>query len=223
MIKKSSGILALVFLVMFGIGTGALAQGQVQMQITMYKDASSAGETYGASFDFYGDDLRKAAKVMIDGPRGKRIWVNNSLKLNRISLSVDSLSFADFDLWFPEGRYLINLTPATLGRVRVEMTHNFPPVPVIISPIEGSVNVSTHPVIDWVPVTGINSLRLRLKDDAGFEFGVDLPFNTTSYDVPENLLKPNTRYEVSLDAKMTDSGGNGLITTATISFTTLAQ
>jgi hypothetical protein len=223
MIKKSSGILALVFLVMFGIGTGALAQGQVQMQITMYKDASSAGETYGASFDFYGDDLRKAAKVMIDGPRGKRIWVNNSLKLNRISLSVDSLSFADFDLWFPEGRYLINLTPATLGRVRVEMTHNFPPVPVIISPIEGSVNVSTHPVIDWVPVTGINSLRLRLKDDAGFEFGVDLPFNTTSYGVPENLLKLNTRYEVSLDAKMTDSGGNGLITTATISFTTLAQ
>jgi hypothetical protein len=223
MIKKSSGILALVFLVMFGIGTGALAQGQVQMQITMYKDASSAGETYGASFDFYGDDLRKAAKVMIDGPRGKRIWVNNSLKLNRISLSVDSLSFADFDLWFPEGRYLINLTPATLGRVKVEMTHNFPSVPVIISPVEGSVDVSTDPVITWAPVTGINSLRLRLKDDAGFEFGVDLPFNTTSYDVPENLLKPNTRYEVSLDAKMTDSGGNGLITTATISFTTLAQ
>jgi len=223
MIKKTAGILALVFLVMFGIGTGALAQGQVQMQITMYKDASSAGETYGVSFDFYGDDLRRAARVMIDGPRGKRILLSNSLRLNRISLAVDGLSFPEFDIWFPEGRYLMNLTPAALGRVRVEMTHNFPPVPVIISPVEGSVDVSTHPVIAWVPVTGINSLRLRLKDDAGFEFGVDLPFNTTSYDVPENLLKPNTRYEVSLDAKMTDSGGNGLITTATISFTTLAQ
>ena len=223
MIKKVSGILALVCLLMLGIRTGALAQGQVQREITMSKDASSAGESYGVSFDFYGDDLRKVIRVMIDGPRGKRIWVNNSLKLNRISLSVDNLSFTDFDLWFPEGRYLINLTPATLGRVRVEMTHNFPPVPVIISPIEGSVNVSTHPVIAWVPVTGINSLRLRLKDDAGFEFGVDLPFNTTSYGVPENLLKLNTRYEVSLDAKMTDSGGNGLTTTATISFTTGAQ
>lgn len=117
----------------------------------------------------------------------------------------------------------MNLTPAQLGRVRVEMTHNFPPVPVILSPIEGSVNVSTHPDIVWAPVTGINSLRLRLKDDAGFEFGLDLPFNTTSYGVPENLLKLNTRYEVSLDAKMTDSGGNGLITTSTISFTTGAQ
>jgi hypothetical protein len=160
---------------------------------------------------------------MIDGPRGKRIWVNNSLKLNRISLSVDNLSFTDFDLWFPEGRYLINLTPATLGRVRVEMTHDFPSTPAILYPLEGAIDVSPNPVITWAPITGIVSLRLQLRDAGGFAYGVDLPINATSYGVPANLLKPNTRYELSLASKITDFDGNGLATTTFISFTTLAQ
>jgi hypothetical protein len=105
----------------------------------------------------------------------------------------------------------------------VQMTHNFPSTPAVLYPLEGSKDVPTNPVITWTPVTGIIGLQLQLKDDADFVYTTGLPINATSFAVPANVLKPNTRYELALQAKVTDLSGNGLSTTMIISFTTVAH
>ena len=218
--KKIFGILMLIFLLVFGLKPLAMAQNNVQSQINMFKDVSSKGQTYGISFEVSNDVLKKVKRVYIWGPAGARIWVNNTLDLNGILLSAVNLSLDEFNRWFPEGDYRITLTPP-FGNLLVSMTHNFPPTPVVLSPVDGSVSVPTNPTILWAPMTGITSLRLQLKNDAGFSLGIDLPTNAISYKVPEGLLSPNTQYDLSLGGKIAiDSGGNGSVTTTLISFTT---
>jgi len=201
-----------------------MAQNPVLMSVNMYKNVSSAGETYGISFDLSNDALKKATRVYIQGPKGARIWVNNTLNLNDMALSAVNLSLDEFNHWYPEGKYIFTLSPNIYGTLSVSMTHNFPPTPAVTSPLDGSIGVPTNPVITWTPVTGIIGLQLQLKDDVGFVYSTGLPINATSYAVPANVLRPNTRYELSIQAKVTDlSGGNGLSTTMMISFTTAAQ
>ncbi len=221
--KRIIGILALLLFLILAMKTEAPAQ-DIQMNINMFKDVSSKGETYGISFGLSGDLLKKVSRVFVDGPRGRRIWVNNTLNLNDVLLSALNLGLDEFNFWFPEGDYKISLSPPGFGKLKVHMTHNFPPTPAVLYPLEGAVDVPTNPVITWAPITGIIGLQLRLKDNTGFVFSTNLPINATSYSVPANLLKPNTGYELSVEAKVTDLGGNnGLITTTIISFTTLAQ
>jgi hypothetical protein len=223
--KKIFGLLVLAFIGILGMETGAMAQQQVQMQINMFKDVSSKGETYGIGFALSDDALKNVNTVIVDGPRGARIRLNNTLNLNDVLLSAVNLSLAEFNRLFPEGDYKIDLTPRTLGKLKVHMTHNFPSTPAVTYPLDGSVNVPANPVITWAPITGIIGLQLQLTDNAGFVLSMNLPINATSYIVPTSLLKPNTGYELSLEAKVIDliNGTNSLNTTMTISFTTAAQ
>jgi hypothetical protein len=221
--KKYLVMTALVLLMISGMKTGAMALEQVQMQINMFKDVSSKGETYGISFSLSDDALKNVSTVIIDGPRGARIRLNNTLNLNDVLLSAVNLSLEEFNRLFPEGDYKINLTPRTLGKLKVHMTHNFPSTPAVTYPLDGSANVPTNLVITWAPITGIIGLQLQLTDNAGFTLSTNLPINATSYSVPANLLKASTGYDLSLEAKVTDFGGNGLNTTMIISFTTAAQ
>ena len=221
--KKCIGMLILISLFVFGMKPCAMAQDEVQMHINMFKDVSSSGEVYGISFDLTGDKLKKVYRVFVDGPRGRRIWVNNTLNLNQILLSSVNLGIEEFNLWFPEGEYKITFSPPAFGKLKVRMTHNFPSTPVIVYPTDGAVDIPVNPVITWGPLTDILSLRLTVKDRAGLEFSIELPTNATSYSLPVNLLKPNTQYELSLQDTVTDFGGNGLTATTLISFTTMAQ
>lgn len=221
--KKMFGILAVIFLSMLGMKADVMAQNEVQMQINMYKDVSSHGESYGVSFEVSGEKLRKVTKIVIDGPRSRPMPVTNPLKLDQVLVSVGNLSFDDFKFWFPEGDYKMTLTPPSYGRWKVHMTHNFPSTPAVLYPLEGSMDVPTNLVIAWAPITGIMGLRLELVSGTGLAFSIDLPINATSYTVPINLLRPNTGYQLLLEAKVTDFAGNNLITTQTISFVTQAQ
>ena len=221
--KKYCVMTAFVFLMVFGTKTGVMAQNPVLMSVNMYKNVSSAGETYGISFDLSNDALKKATRVYIKGPKGARIWVNNTLDLNDMALSALNLPLDEFNRWFPEGKYIFTLSPNIYGTLSVSMTHNFPPTPAVTFPLDGSIGVPTNPVITWAPITGIAGLQLQLKDNADFVFSTGLPINATSYAVPANLLKLNTQYELSLRARTTASNENGLTTTMIISFTTVTQ
>ena len=223
--KKWLGMLILISVFVFGMKPCAMAQDEIQMRVNMFKDVSSNGEVYGISFELAGDKLKNAARIFIDGPRGKRVWVNNAVDLNQILLSAVDLSIDQFNRWFPEGDYLISYSPPAIGKLKVRMTHNFPSTPAIVNPTDGAVNVSVNPLITWGPLTNILSLRLTVKDRAGLEFSIELPPNATSYRLPVNLLKPNTQYELSLQGTtVADSGGNGFLTTTSlISFTTEAE
>jgi hypothetical protein len=222
--KKYLIMTALFLFLVLGMKTGVMAQNQALMSVNMFKDVSSNGETYGITFDLSGDVLKKVTRVYIKGPKGARIWVNNTLDLNDMVLSAVNLPLDEFNRWFPEGKYNITLTPKTYGTLSVSMTHDFPSTPAVLSPSEGSTNVLTNPLITWTPLTGIIGLRLQLKDDADFLYRTSLPVNATFFAVPANVLNPNTRYELSLQAKVTDlSGLNGLNTTTINSFTTGAK
>jgi hypothetical protein len=210
----------LVFVMVLGAKAGIMAQEKVLISVNMFKDVSTLGETYGISFDLADEVLKKVAQVYVWGPKGARIWVNNTLDLNDISLSAVNLTLEEFNRWFPPGTYRIDIKPMSYGSLTVSMTHNFPPAPAIINPLQGAVNVSTNPIILWAPVTGITSLQLQIRDAADFVLNVDLPVNATSYAVPENLLTPNTRYDLAIRAKAIVSGRSGLTTTSRISFTT---
>jgi len=220
--KRYRVVMALAFLMISGMKTEGMAQEQVLMSIEMFKDVSSNGEAYGIRFDLSGDALKKVTRVYIQGPKGARIWVNNTLNLNDIVLSAVNLSLDEFNRWFPEGTYRITMTPAILGKMTAQMTHNFPSTPTILYPLDGSTGVPTNPTITWVPVAGITDLRLVLTDGFDSVYSTGLPFNATSFTIPANVLKTNTRYELSLQAKLTDSLGNALFTTMGISFTTVA-
>ncbi|HSB04592.1 MAG TPA: Ig-like domain-containing protein [Thermodesulfobacteriota bacterium] len=222
--KKWLGMLILISVFVLGMRPCAMAQNEIQMRVNMFKDVSSSGEVYGINFELVGDRLKNAARIFIDGPRGKRVWVNNAVDLNQILLSAVDLSIDQFDRWFPEGDYLISYSPPAIGKLKVRMTRNFPSTPAIVNPTQGAVNVSLNPLIAWGPLTNILSLRLMVKDRAGLEFSIELPTNSTSYRLPVNLLKPNTQYELSLQVTAADSGGNGFLTTTSlISFTTEAE
>jgi hypothetical protein len=221
--KKYWVMTAFVFLMVLGMKTGVMAQNQAPMFVNMYKNVSSAGETYGISFNLSDDALKKVTRVYIQGPKGARIWVNNTLDLNDMALSAINLPLNEFNRWFPEGKYIFTLSPNIYGTLSVSMTHNFPPTPAVTFPLDGSNGVPTNPVITWAPITGIAGLQLQLKDNADFLFSTGLPINATSYAVPANLLKLNTQYELSLGARTTHSNENGLTTTMIISFTTVTQ
>ena len=168
--KKYFLIGVLVLLMISGTKTGVMAQNPAPMFVNMYKNVSSAGETYGISFDLSNDALKKVTRVYIQGPKGARIWVNNTLNLNDMALSAINLPLDEFNRWFPEGKYIFTLSPNIYGNLSVSMTHNFPPTPAVTFPLDGSNGVPTNPVITWAPMTGIIGLQLQLKDDADFVY-----------------------------------------------------
>ena len=99
--KKIFGLWVLAFIGILGMNTGAMALEQVQMQINMSKDVSSQGETYGISFALSDDALKNVNTVVVDGPRGARVRLNNTLDLNDILLSAVNLSLEEFNRLFP--------------------------------------------------------------------------------------------------------------------------
>lgn len=218
--RHAAVIFVFIFFVVSGVGSSGWAQDAVQTRINMVKDVVTTNETYGVSFTLAGDLLKKVTRVLIDGPKGRRIWLNNTLDLNEIFLSSANLSLEDFNYWFPEGQYMIKLFPTVYGILKIQMTHNFPPVPGISYPADGATDVPVNAVFLWNPMTDIIGLRLTIKNSVNLLFSIDLPVNATSYIAPIHLLTPNTLYELSLEAKVTDFSGNGLKTTRTISFTT---
>jgi hypothetical protein len=204
-------------------GTYALAIDTVQFRIDMYKDVTSIDETYGIQFSVYGDTLRDAARIFVDGPKGRRIQLNNTLDLNEIFMIARHLPYEDFNRWFPEGVYKLWAVPPAYGRMNADMRHNFPASPEILFPPDGGGDISSSPVILWNTVTNASSLRLTLKNGTDFLLTLDLPVSANSYTVPPGLLKGGVLYELSLEAKATDFDGNGLITTRYSSFTTKAN
>jgi hypothetical protein len=72
----------------------------------------------------------------------------------------------------------------------------------------------TNTVISWVPVTtpaGIHIIRYQVVIEKGQRvFSVDVPATATSVTVPEEFLKPATRYKFEVLAK--EVSGNQTIT-----------
>jgi hypothetical protein len=156
-------------------------------------------------------------KLSIHVPNRKKIQFNNRLNFNNFLFSSDHMNFTQFDRQFPEGEYKIDLSPRRYGRFVINMIYNFPN-PLISYPSDGEIDVPLKPTFLWDPLENIGNLTITVKS-VGDELTNDLPTDATSFTPNENL-DPNTQYDVSLRAEVTDFEGNRLITTRTISFTT---
>ena len=57
--KRLAITLSLTFFLILALKTGAMAQGEVQKRITMYKNISSLVESYGIDFELWGENLKR--------------------------------------------------------------------------------------------------------------------------------------------------------------------
>ena len=218
--KRLAITLGLTFCLIFTLKTGAMAQDEIQKRITMYKNISSQGESYGIEFQLWGENLKEVRKFSIRVPNGKKIQFSNRMNFNNFLVSTDSMNFTQFNRQFPEGEYEIDFSPRRYGRFVVNMIYNFPN-PLITYPSDGATGVPLDLTFQWGPLENIGSLTITIKS-ASNELTNDLPTNATSF-TPSGGLDPNTQYNVSLRAEAIDFEGNRLVTTHTISFTTGAQ
>lgn len=218
--KRLAITLGLTFFLIFTLKTGAMAQDEIQKRITMYKNISSQGESFGIDFELWGENLKKVSKFLILVPNRKKIQFNNRLNLNNFLFSSDNMDFTQFSRQFPEGEYEFDFSPRKYGRFVVNMIYNFPN-PLITYPSDGATGVPLNLTLQWDPLENIGSLTITIKS-ASNELTNDLPTNAISF-TPSGGLDPNTQYNVSLRAEAIDFEGNRLVTTHTISFTTGAQ
>jgi hypothetical protein len=218
--KRLAITLSLTFFLILALKTGAMAQDEVQKRITMYKNISSLGESYGIDFELWGENLKQVSRCSIRVPDGKKIQFNNRLNFNNFLFSSDNMTSAQFNRQFPEGLYKINLRPRRYGTFEVNMLYNFPN-PLITYPSDGATDIPLNLTILWDPLQTIGRLTITIKS-ASNELTNDLPVDATSF-TPSGGLDPNTQYDVSLRAEVINSDGGHLITTRTIAFTTGAQ
>ncbi|MDQ3019455.1 MAG: T9SS type A sorting domain-containing protein [Bacteroidota bacterium] len=76
------------------------------------------------------------------------------------------------------------------------ITSSLPPAPVLISPINGSLNVSLTPTLDWNNISGTISYRVQIGLDLNFNFIILDESNITNsqYSVPVPILGINSLY-----------------------------
>lgn len=170
------------------------------------KYVKSDEEYYAVQFDIDGLPLKNVKKIQLKTPNGKKteFKVKDTLGLNSLCSEADDLylSYEDFQKAFPEGKYTFIFTPNKYGSLNVYMKHDFPSTPVIISPEEGDTVSASGFTIEWEDMgnDALESLILHIDDDAAFSMDVPVT-GTTSFNVPDGLLKLNTEYRIVLRAQ----------------------
>ena len=136
------------------------------------------------------------------------------------------VSLAKFLARFPKGVY--ELEGVTIKGNKIEgealFTHSIPAAPVILSPLEDSLQDPDNTVVTWedvpnppgsvidayqVIVTQLLDVRPRRM------FSVHVPASVTSVTVPVGFMRPNADYEFEVLA--IEAGGNQTITTSIFS------
>ena len=224
MVKKFMVVFVLTFLAVMGLNKYegvAWAENGVEMDIDMFKVVFSDGASYGIEIEIAGEDVKKVKTIMIKTPSGKNMKLGNSLGLDNITLNANYGNYDDFKEKFPEGEYSITLLPKKYGSLKVDMTHDFLPVPVITYPEDGATDVPLNFDVVWEQISP--GVYLTLEGGNIEPLSVSLTEADTSYTIPSGLLQPNTEYELSLQVETTIGGGdegNDLDTIRIIHFTT---
>lgn len=227
MIMRFIVIFASVFAAMLGLNTVIAADiDDMTTDIVIEKKVDSYGETYGIGFEI--DMSKEVRSVLIKVPYRKNMLIQNTLGLDEIELGVGDMSYEEFKKRFPEGKYSVIRFPNKYGRWTVNITHDFPPTPVITYPPDGSTVPLTF-TMEWEPLSGINRIEMEInasiESSPEIDFEVDLPPDVTSFTFPIGLLQPNTHYTLEFKAEMTIEDGNKLEkrTSRIINFTTEAE
>ncbi len=84
------------------------------------------------------------------------------------------------------------------------------PVPILISPLNGSVGVSLAPLLDWSDVTGASEYRAQVSTDSNFSSTIIDAGNLTisQFLIPSGILSDNTIYYWRVKARGISGWGN---------------
>lgn len=217
---RKMALLAAAAVVLLCISDAATAGGCFEMQFVMVKDVESGGATYGLEFECESCD-RPINKLRLKTP--KKNWsMPNPFGLNELVFASRGLSYQDFKKKFPAGKYraIASLSnPTGKEKINVNLTHNFPATPAITYPTDGATGVSVTPTIQWNAVGAVDMLEILIRGDE-VELTIELPTGDTSYAVGQNVLQPNTQYELWVDVTNLVTGGGQILTGRRIEFTT---
>ncbi len=131
--------------------------------------------------------------------------------------SLDDLSLKEFLDRFPEGVYEFEGVTTNGQEIEGEatFTHAIPEGPVILSPLEGSVQDPDSTVVAWVDVpdpagSTIDAYQVTVTQLIAVlpkrTFSVFVPASVTSVTVPAEFMRPGAEYEFEVLA--IEAGGN---------------
>jgi hypothetical protein len=109
---------------------------------------------------------------------------------------------------WPAGRYQVvgtSIAGETLTG-SVELSHEMPTGATFVQPTAGQEGVKTDGVIKWEGPAEVANYVLILEDEkTDLELEVELPADTTSFQLPPGYLRPGTEYKLAIGAV----AGNG--------------
>ena len=125
----------------------------------------------------------------------------------------------EFFTTYREGTY--DLEARTLdGRIakgEARLAHDLPRVPLVLSPLEGAMNVPLNPVITWVPDPEAAGYQIVLEQGENDGLTATLPAGSSSFQVPYGILESGMDSHFEVGA----IGENGNCTLVEVNFTTL--
>lgn len=199
--KKLLLNISLIAIVILGLNTSIYAI-DFALDIDMIKKVSSAGDMYSIIFHIEYPQDADVKRVEIKLPNKNKMALANKFKLNEFQLFADSMAYAVFMKRFPVGIYTISLFPRSYGTLKVNLSHDFLPTPVITYPNHAATGVPLTPTITWMDLGEDMWSTLYIEGNGSIlgeiKFKIDLPPGITSYTVPSGLFEPNQEYEITL-------------------------
>jgi len=130
-------------------------------------------------------------------------------------------SLAELMRAYPAGQYRFSATTTSHCTLRssVKLSYRLLPAPVIAFPTEDSYGVSAAGFTAlWEEIPDAEAVRLAVEEEeSSIALVVDLPGDTTSFDVPATFLKPGILYTMDVIA----IADNGNQTVSDVQFTTV--
>jgi hypothetical protein len=203
-------------------------QPNLDISITMRKDVQLSDNTalYRIQFNLTGDPLKKARKVAIAIPNGKKMQVQNPLHLNIMNLEVAESDYPYLVQTFPEGQYNMRVFPKSVqgkNQLEVFLSHDFPAALSIINPPRADSVQPLSFTAEWYPIANaVDSLFVEISGP-GRSYSLTLPPTATSFTVPPGLLEPNQTYRMALGVRVQSAAQGSHETAQVINFTTAAQ
>jgi len=202
-----------------------MAQPNLEISITMRKEVQLSTNTplYRIRFNLDGAPLKKARAVTIGIPSGKKMQIQNPLRLNIINLEVAESDYPYLIKTFPEGDYKLKISPKPKGDKGARsafLSHDFPAALALITPSPNQTALPLNFTAQWFPIANaVNNIFVEITGPE-VSFSATLPPSATSFTVPDGLLAPSQTYRMGLGVRVEGDATGNHETVQVVDFTT---
>lgn len=200
----------------FGLGS-ALALGPAarpEPPVIPFDELSMTVEINGTDLDaglvYLSDTEESVQHLIVQNPQGRTIYqatANDPLGLGITEVTWETAEpdIASVLRDYPEGPYTVigETFDGKILRGVANVTHKVLPAPQITAPADGAQLHIHDVVISWVLDPRATYYWLEVEADTPalhYNYTIQLPPGTHSFQLPADLLVPNTRYQVGIGA-----------------------